>query len=88
MAELLAAGVRPPEEAFLSELKGAASTKRWEDALRLLDGLREAGYQPRQGAYACAIRYVPPGVVWLFLLNTAVLTVLLCSICADGSHLA
>lgn len=58
MDDLLAAGVRPREEAFLSELKGAAKTKSWEDALKLLDGLFEAGYQPRPGAYACAIRYV------------------------------
>eukprot|EP00752_Nemacystus_decipiens_P004629 g4224.t1 len=56
VCELLAAGVRPREEEFLAELKGAAKTKSWEAALRLLDGLREAGYQPRPGAYACAIR--------------------------------
>ena len=55
--ELLATAVRPREEDFLAELKGAAKTKSWEAALRLLDGLREAGYQPRPGAYACAIRY-------------------------------
>lgn len=61
MGELLAAGIRPREEAFLSELKGAASTKSWERALKLLDGLREAGYQPRPGAYACAIRCVGGG---------------------------
>lgn len=63
MFELLAAGVRPREEEFLAELKGAAKTKSWEDALRLLDGLREAGYHPRPGAYACAIRYAGRGVV-------------------------
>lgn len=57
MGELLAAGIRPRQETFLHELKGAAINKSWEGALKLLDGLREAGYQPQPGAYACAIRY-------------------------------
>ncbi|CAM9228412.1 unnamed protein product [Pylaiella littoralis] len=54
--ELMAAGMRPPQEAFLSELKKAANTKSWNRALELLDGLREAGFQPLPGAYACAMR--------------------------------
>lgn len=61
-SELLAAGVRPREEDFLAELKAAAKTKSWEHALELLDGMREARYQPRPGAYACAIRYA--GGAW------------------------
>lgn len=56
--ELMAAGIRPRQDAFLSELKKAANTKSWNRALTLLDGMREAGYQPLPGAYACAIRYV------------------------------
>lgn len=56
MSELLAEGIRPRQDAFLLELKGAAITKDWEGALKLLDGLREAGYRPQPGAYACAIR--------------------------------
>lgn len=51
-----AAGVRPSQHVFLSELKAAAVTKDAAGALRLLDGMRAAGYPPHQGAYACAIR--------------------------------
>lgn len=53
---LLAAETPPEENVFLSELKAAANTKSWERALNLLDGMREAGYAPHPGAYACAIR--------------------------------
>ncbi|CAM9673784.1 unnamed protein product [Ectocarpus sp. 6 AP-2014] len=53
---LLTAETPPGEKVFLSELKAAANTKSWERALNLLDGMREAGYAPHPGAYACAIR--------------------------------
>lgn len=54
--DLLAAGIRPGDEVFLSELKVAASAKDSVRALQLLDGMRAAGYRPHPGAYACAIR--------------------------------
>lgn len=54
--ELLAEGVRPGPGVFLSELKAAAIAKNYVRALKLLDGMRNAGYPPHQGAYACAIR--------------------------------
>ncbi|CAM9617158.1 unnamed protein product [Ectocarpus fasciculatus] len=53
---LLAAETPPEEKVFLSKLKAAANTKSWDRALNLLDRMREAGYAPHPGAYACAIR--------------------------------
>lgn len=54
--DLLAGGIRPGDDVFLSELKAAASAKDSVRALQLLDGMRAAGYRPHPGAYACAIR--------------------------------
>lgn len=61
--ELLAAGIRPGYDIFLSELKAAAKAKESARALRLLGVMREAGHRPSQGAYACAIRCVDVAVL-------------------------
>lgn len=54
---LLANGVLPELDLFLSGLKAAALRKDADGALRLLESMHVAGYPPHQGAYACAMRY-------------------------------
>lgn len=55
--DMLTAGIRPGPDAFLSELKAAATAKDAARSLRLLDSMRRAGHAPHPGAYACAIRW-------------------------------
>lgn len=55
--QLLADGVVPELDLFLSGLKAAALRKDADGALRLLECMHVAGYPPHQGAYASAMRY-------------------------------
>ncbi|CAM9649583.1 unnamed protein product, partial [Sphacelaria rigidula] len=62
---LLANGVLPELDLFLSGLKAAALRKDADGALRLLESMHVAGYPPHQGAYACAMRACGKAGQWL-----------------------